>query len=802
MKKQIISKYYMYLLFTAVAFIPNFICLAQEIEKMERPNQHLDDTTFSTEILAQDSNQSIPLGNGDIGVNVWVEENGDLVFYISKSDAWGQNMETLKVGRVRVHIDSQPFIPGQAVQTLKAHEGLFTVTAKKNDGGELNVSLWVDANDPQILLEINSTVKETVTITNELMRPKIRELEVGPSPWTASESNIAYAMLPKEEKTLVLQKDNIIQTKDDHIAWCDYNKESLWDQNVEMNWMGDQKDKIFDPLTHYAFGALISGTGMEKISDTVLTTKKPQKLTRITLTAYRSKVDNIAQWYHEIVSLSKVKRTSYEERLAAHKAWWNHKFENSYISVRGSNEAKYVSLCYNLQRYVSLSAGRGNYPIRFNGSIFTYDHAQTAPLGGKEDFGADYRRWGSLFLVQNNRHSYWPMLVTGDFDTMEPLFDYLQRISPALKLNAINYGVPEEVGALATFEAMTLWGTACTGQITQADTFQELYEKSWALQYHGSALELLLIAVDRYTFDPDKTFLNKFLLPFADGVFKFYDSFFGKENGKMHITGNSLETYSKTVNPTPDLAGLKKNLTALLSIEEVVGDRRTFYTRLLGEIPEIPLRPATRDYGQLNSTIEKYGQWVDLSRTARVSRDDQMLIDVAEEVPNAAWNMENPELYTIFPFRTYHIGKKEEDPVGYDLARRSYLDRVFQQDIGWCQDPIQAAWLGLTHEVKWRLVNRFNAKLPNVLFPVFWKPSFDWSPDQDNGGVALNTLQAMLIQYDGDQIYLCPAWPKDWDVEFKLHGPKKTTVTGSVKDGKLSYTVFPKDRAAAVRSLF
>ncbi|WP_431209859.1 DUF5703 domain-containing protein [Puia sp. P3] len=33
--------------------------------------------------------ESMPLGNGDIGLNLWVEPGGDLVFYISKTDAWG-----------------------------------------------------------------------------------------------------------------------------------------------------------------------------------------------------------------------------------------------------------------------------------------------------------------------------------------------------------------------------------------------------------------------------------------------------------------------------------------------------------------------------------------------------------------------------------------------------------------------------------------------------------------------------------------------------------------------------------------
>jgi len=40
---------------------------------------------------SQDENGSMPIGNGDLAANVWMEPNGDLVFYLSKSDAWSGN---------------------------------------------------------------------------------------------------------------------------------------------------------------------------------------------------------------------------------------------------------------------------------------------------------------------------------------------------------------------------------------------------------------------------------------------------------------------------------------------------------------------------------------------------------------------------------------------------------------------------------------------------------------------------------------------------------------------------------------
>ncbi|MCF7732074.1 MAG: DUF5703 domain-containing protein [Akkermansiaceae bacterium] len=42
------------------------------------------------------------------------------------------------------------------------------------------------------------------------------------------------------------------------------------------------------------------------------------------------------------------------------------------------------------------------------------------------------------------------------------------------------------------------------------------------------------------------------------------------------------------------------------------------------------------------------------------------------------------------------------------------------------------------------------------------------------------------VEPSGDLgLYLLPAWPKNWDVSFKLHAPCNTTVEGVYKAGKL-----------------
>jgi len=155
-------------------------------------------------------------------------------------------------------------------------------------------------------------------------------------------------------------------------------------------------------------------------------------------------------------------------------------------------------------------------------------------------------------------------------------------------------------------------------------------------------------------------------------------------------------------------------------------------------------------------------------------------------------NTESPQLYTVYPWAIYGIGKP-----GLDTAINTwqYDTNVvkFRSHVGWKQDNIWAARLGLTDEA-WKLTS---LKLQNSerRFPAFWGPGFDWVPDHNWGGSGMIGLQEMLMQVDDKRILLFPAWPKNIDVHFKLHAPYNTIVEAEWKDGKLGLLkVTPEER--------
>ena len=65
-------------------------------------------------------------------------------------------------------------------------------------------------------------------------------------------------------------------------------------------------------------------------------------------------------------------------------------------------------------------------------------------------------------------------------------------------------------------------------------------------------------------------------------------------------------------------------------------------------------------------------------------------------------------------------------------------------------------------------------------------------------------LQEMLLQTTDDgKILLFPAWPREWNVHFKLHSAQNTTVEAELKDGKATViNVVPESRRKDIKIEF
>ena len=71
--------------------------------------------------------------------------------------------------------------------------------------------------------------------------------------------------------------------------------------------------------------------------------------------------------------------------------------------------------------------------------------------------------------------------------------------------------------------------------------------------------------------------------------------------------------------------------------------------------------------------------------------------------------------------------------------------------------------------------------------------NFDWIPDQDHCSVAATALQCMLFDTSKEEVVPLPTWPKEWNVDFKLHACGGIVVEGSYVDGELSLSKYREE---------
>ena len=125
------------------------------------PVKSLDDCNVVWNSPSKDSFGSMPLGNGDVGANVWVEENGDLLFYVSKVDAFDAGHLLPKLGRVRLRLDPALDVKNFR-QTLLLRDAAVEIA-----GGDMKLKIWIDANNPVIRLEGTSCLLYTSDAADE-----------------------------------------------------------------------------------------------------------------------------------------------------------------------------------------------------------------------------------------------------------------------------------------------------------------------------------------------------------------------------------------------------------------------------------------------------------------------------------------------------------------------------------------------------------------------------------------------------------------------------------------------------------
>lgn len=712
---------------------------------------HLSRYHVKWETPGKNSTASMPVGNGDLGANVYTVENGDLFLLLGKTDAFDWNGNLYKTGRIRVKINPNPFPKGKPFsQILNITQGCIDI--KGNN--DVFIRIWVDANYPAYHIDIEG--------------PRHFDIQVKPEFWERFDGSF----------------DKVAE-ENNQILWYYTNGErSCYKDDLKYYDISEMSEKHPDPFLYNTFGCLMSAPQM---------TLKEKAFTgygkSFHITVFSQTKQGESEEWKDVI---KKTADSYNATQAweKHCNWWSNFWDRSWITasdntipeaereketlpeepgVRSEKDGGFiVAQSYNVHRYMMASQSRGRYQVPFSGGIFTMPIPNYRMKDGSW-YKEDERDWTNRFTFQNQRLLYWPMLAAGDFEEMKPFFNYYYSILDLRK--AITKQWFGHDGAYFR-ENVQLTGAEIDDSPFLPNkppktTKSGSLPPAWYHNYHfNSGLEMTTMGLEYYFHTLDDGFLTDTVIPLAREVLRFYAKHYDKDKkGTLHMYPSQvLETWWSATNPTPDVAGLRYVLQRLLKIEGLSKSDRAEWTALYKSVPSVPIGEET----------------------------GKRFIRPAEKFDHFG-NCENGELYATFPYPLFGVGNNTEDIVAETMLRRTAKNAI--EGRCWTQDQIDYARAGMAKEAKDGLINRWRHYSKNLRLPMFGTEAPDYVPDFDHNGSGSVALQKMLVQEIEGKIYLLPAWPKEWDGSFKLHLTHHTIIEGSIKNGVLErFSITPKER--------
>jgi alpha-L-fucosidase 2 len=228
-------------------------------------------------------------------------------------------------------------------------------------------------------------------------------------------------------------------------------------------------------------------------------------------------------------------------------------------------------------------------------------------------------------------------------------------------------------------------------------------------------------------------------------------------DGKMHThPSNAHEQQWDTIDPTTDLSARSALFPAVAQAAKLLHTDSQLVQQLDAELSQIP--PLPQD--------EKAS-----------ASGKQTVIAESYDPAAAAHNEENIGLEPVWPYNL--IG--DNSPM-LALAKSTYATRPYPVHQDWSFDPVQAARLGLSDEVRSTLIaltERYQKYING--FANWGGPEGEFYVEQE-GVVALALAEALVQDYDG-LIRIAPATPSQWDFEGSVWVRDRTRVDVQVRGG-------------------
>ncbi len=720
---------------------------------LKASNNWLEPYELTWTRTSRNAGESMPCGGGDIGLNVWVD-NGDILIYMAKSDAIDEVGLQPKIGRLRIRLSPNPFTNHtEFSQNLNLREGCVEIFGE-NYGMRSKVTVWVDVKRPVINIDVASNQKSDVVVS--------------------------YENWHQDDVTFVANKTGIL------FYHQNLSTKTCFDQLIHQQGLTAVNGQLNNPLKDRIYGGLLRGTNMT--SDSLasgryagtdymglkLKSIKPATRHKLEVVLHAQKAEVLDEWEAGLAAAIKDASANVRTARKASREWWERFWERSFIRIGdedGNHSSKpwLVGRDYQMYRYLMACNAGGSVPTNANGGMFSYDPPSADSL---RPLSPDFRRADEKgFTAKRQLLLHWPLLKSGDFDLLKPQLDFYLKNWENAEIRTKTYWGHD--GAFFT-EQMELFGLPVetvygSGRPTFYDPGVEYDRANEYLWDNALGFCLMMLDEQQHTRSDSTNYI-----PFIESCLRFFDNHYqylserrtlDKLDGAGHLIlypGTAGDTYKMATNSTSTVAGLRTVIDRLLKLDSahLPTETRQYVEGLSSRIPPLTFRE--RDSCKVIAPAKSYER---MSGTGM------------------------PQLTPVFPYSQFGIGRSDLQ-VAIDTWKKGYETSEQRQDLG----SVYCARLGLQQEATDLTLEKLGLDSTN-LFPIFRDTIHDGTPDLAGIGSGVVGLQEMLLQTNGDSIYLFPAWPREWDVTFKLHAPLETTIEATWKGGKLeNLSVTPIER--------
>jgi hypothetical protein len=669
------------------------------------------------------ASQSLPLGNGSLGVAAWAA--GGFTAQLNRSDTMPYR---LSPGQLQIPGLSAMTSASNFTGTLDLYNGVLD-----ESGGGMTLQAWVPAGKDELIVNVTGASpgsQQTATLS----------LWNGRSPAAAASGAIG----------------TLAQT---------------WADNSQSGSSG-QTFGAMSAIT--AGGQNVTATVVDSTQVKVSFNANSDGSYRVIVAAPSWTGGNAASTAGSLIGGDTT--ASAASLLSAQSSWWNSYWANSGLIEANSSDgtAQYMENLRTLYLYdeAGLMHG-GQYPGSQAGvaDLYAYDQDQ------QDWYPAGYWLWNLRTEIAANMSS-------GNFALNLPIFDMYLNDLPAIE-SWTSAQMGGKQGACVP-ETMRFNGNGYYngGNASQNASCALASSPSYNAETITSGAEIALWVWQQYQDTGSLSFLQKYY-PIMEQAATFLLAYQSTgSDGYLHAVANAHESQWAVQDPTTDIAADQALFPATVSAATLLNTDSSLVSQL--RAAQTHIEPYARA-SENSLTQLLNSQPTSASATANIDAQGADVIADSYQPSAAIRNVENVGMEPVWPYGVIGDNTVVNGDNLTALADRTFNYRPQHDNPDWSMDPVDAARLDMGSQVASNLTTiteHYQAYISG-LGSLYGSTPGDEPYIEQSATVATALDEALATDYDGT-LRFAPAWPPGWDASGTVYIQGGSKVDVQVEGGTLA----------------